>query len=595
MTVGRILSGRYELVRLLGRGGMAEVWAAHDHTLSREVAIKLLLDRFLDDESFTRRFQDEARHVARLNHPNLVGVYDTGADQGQPYIVMEIVEGRSLQQVIAAGGVHEDRALQIVGQVCIALAYAHDRGLIHRDIKPGNILIADDGTVKVTDFGIARAVDHETVTRTAAVLGTAAYLSPEQAQGADIDPRSDLYSLGVVLFELLTGEQPFAGDSPVTVAYQHVQETPRPPRQLDPGISPAAEAITMRALAKNPANRYQHAGEMAEDVHSARTGGPIAAPAVLDDDDTALLQPDFGQLRGTEHQRRRRTIVYSLLGLTALASLIGIVLVLINLFDTDAPERVLVPSVINLTLDEATAVLTANNLQVGEVTEDASDEVASGRILRQRPGPEMMVPEGSAVDLVVSAGQETTTVPELVGLLEDVAVARLVENRLIAGDRTREYHELVEAGRVIRHDPGVGEEVRVGARVNLVVSLGPEIVVVRPVTNRSEADAIFRLEDQGLEVAIEREHSSVVSEGFVISQDPREGTEVSPGTIVTIVVSLGPEVTEEPEEEPSPGNGNGPPATPPGNGGGGGGPGDGDGDGDGDDDGEDAGEGGGGG
>jgi eukaryotic-like serine/threonine-protein kinase len=573
VSIGRVLSGRYELSRLLGRGGMAEVWAARDHTLSREVAVKILLDRFLDDATFTRRFQDEARHVARLNHPNLVGVYDTGTDQGQPYIVMELVEGRSLQQVLAAGGVHEDRALQIVGQVCAALAYAHDRGLIHRDIKPGNILLADDGTVKVTDFGIARAVDNETVTRTAAVLGTAAYLSPEQAQGRDIDPRSDLYSLGVVLYELLTGEQPFAGDSPVTVAYQHVQETPRPPRELDPSIGAAAEAITMRALAKNPANRYQHAGEMAEDVHSARTGGPITAPAVLNDDETALLQPDFGHVRGSEAQRRSRAVAYVLLGVLAIASIVGIGMVLAGVLNGEGPERVTVPNVTNMPLEEAERILVANGLEVGEVTEESSDDVASGLVLRQRPGPEMLVLEGSAVDLVVSAGQETTTVPELIGLLEDIAVSRLVEHRLIAGDRIREHHEDVEEGRVIRHDPPVGEVVRVGTRVTLVVSLGPERVIVRPVTNRSEEDAIFRLEDQGLEVQIEREHSSVVSEGFVIRQDPEAGTEVSPGTIVTIVVSLGPEETEEEleeaEEPQEPGNGGGgpgPPPSPPGQG-----------------------------
>jgi eukaryotic-like serine/threonine-protein kinase len=320
VSTGRLLSGRYELLHLLGRGGMAEVYAARDLTLGREVAVKLLAERFVEDEGFVRRFQDEARHVARLNHPNLVAVYDTGIDQGQPYIVMELVEGRSLQEVLAAGGLTEDRALEIVGDVCTALSYAHDRGLIHRDVKPGNILIADDGSVKVTDFGIARAVDHETVTRTAAVLGTAAYLSPEQAQGLDVDPRSDLYSLGVVLYELLTGAQPFSGDSPVTVAYQHVQEPPRPPRDLVADVSPAAEAIAMRALAKNPVNRYQHAEEMAEDVQAARVGAPVAAPAVMTAEETALLPPTFADhpTLGHERLRRRRAVTYTVLGVLAL-------------------------------------------------------------------------------------------------------------------------------------------------------------------------------------------------------------------------------------------------------------------------------------
>ncbi len=572
MSIGRVLSGRYELLRLLGRGGMAEVYAARDLTLGREVAVKLLLDRFLDDEGFTRRFQDEARHVARLNHPNLVAVYDTGSDGGQPYIVMELVDGRSLQEVIASGGLTEDRALEVVADACAALAYAHDRGLIHRDVKPGNILIADDGSVKVTDFGIARAVDNETVTRTASVLGTAAYLSPEQAQGMDVDPRSDLYSLGVVLYEALTGTQPFSGDSPVTVAYQHVQEPPRPPRDLDPGISPAAEAIAMRALAKNPVNRYQHAGEMYDDLQSALIGGPVVAPAVMTADETALLQPGYTerQVIGYERERRRRTVGYTVIGILAVLALITMVWFLVGLLSTDDGPRVAVPDVVDQPLELATGIIEDRGLVVGEVTEEASDTVEAGRVLRQRPMPETMVPEGSEVDLVLSAGQEVTMVPNLIGMTEEAALASLRDARLSAGDRTREFSEDVPEGQIIRHDPIAGQEVPVGTRVSYVISGGEELVVVRPVVNRSEDDAIFRLEDQGLEVQIENEHSDVVAEGFVISQDPEAGTQVPVGTIVTIVVSLGPEEVEDPDEEdaedppppppaedPDPGNGGG--------------------------------------
>ncbi|MEX2324599.1 MAG: Stk1 family PASTA domain-containing Ser/Thr kinase [Nitriliruptoraceae bacterium] len=555
MSSGRILSDRYELLGLLGRGGMAEVYAARDLTLGREVAVKLLLDRFLDDAAFMRRFQDEARHVARLNHPNLVAVYDTGQDHnqdhGQPYIVMELVEGRSLQDAIAAGGLTEDRALDVVADVCAALAYAHDRGLIHRDIKPGNILLSDDGTVKVTDFGIARAVDNETVTRTASVLGTAAYLSPEQAQGMDVDPRSDLYSLGVVLYEALTGIQPFSGDSPVTVAYQHVQESPRPPRDLLTSITPAAEAITMRALAKNPSNRYQHAGEMLDDLVSARAGGSVAAPAVLTSEETALLQPAFRDrpTPGFEQQRRRRIVGYSLLGVLAAAALVGMTLFVSNLLaGTEQPE-VAVPNVTNQPLEAAINILGDHGLQVGAIDEEASNSVADGHIIRQRPVPDMMVAEGTAVDLVVSVGQETTIVPTVLGMTEEGARARLQEERLIVGERTFEPSDTVEEGRIISHEPVAGLELPVGSPVALVISSGQQTVVVRPVEQRSEQDAEFRLQEQGLEVRIEREHSRVVAEGFVISQDPSAGTEVPLRTIVTIVVSLGPEEEEEEEEE----------------------------------------------
>ncbi|MEX2486770.1 MAG: PASTA domain-containing protein [Nitriliruptoraceae bacterium] len=572
MSVGRVLSGRYELLRLLGRGGMAEVFAARDQTLGREVAVKLLLDRFLEDASFTRRFQDEARHVARLNHANLVAVYDTGIDANQPYIVMELVEGRSLQDAIRAGGLTEDRALEIVADVCSALAYAHDRGLIHRDIKPGNILLADDGAVKVTDFGIARAVDNETVTRTAAVLGTAAYLSPEQAQGRDVDPRSDLYSLGVVLYEALTGFQPFSGDSPVTVAYQHVQEAPRPPRERNPSISPAAEAITMRALAKNPANRYQHAGEMLDDVLNARDGQPVGAPAVMTAEETALLQPAFSDMTpGTKQHRRRRVVGYTLLVIAALAAMGGILWFLATMLTDEEVPQVSVPNVVGEPLEVADGMLRDAGLEPGDTTEEASDSIPPGNVIRQRPVAEQLVDEGSRVDLVVSVGQESTVVPNLLGLSEDDAVEQLIADRLVVGERQTEFSTTVPEGRIIAHTPAGGDEVPVGTRVDYTVSLGQEVVAVRAVENRALEDAQFRLEEQGLDVRIERENSDVVAEGFVISQDPPAGTQVPVGTIVTIVVSLGPEETEEPpadeppaDEPPDDGGGNGPPDTPPG-------------------------------
>jgi eukaryotic-like serine/threonine-protein kinase len=560
VSQGRLLVNRYTLRRPLGRGGMAEVYSAYDEALGREVAAKLLLDRFRDDEGFIRRFSDEARHVARLNHPNIVTVYDTGADRGQPFIVMELVQGQSLQEAIEAGGLTEDRALEIGSEVCAALSAAHQQGLVHRDVKPGNILLADDGAVKVTDFGIARAVDNETVTRTAAVLGTAAYLSPEQAQGYDVDPRSDLYSLGVVLYEALTGYQPFTGDSPVTVAYQHVQEAPRPPRELDPSISPAAEAITMRALAKNPANRYQDAREMRADLLNARAGIPVAAPAVMTAQETALLQPagSTRALRTHEQERRRRALGYGALAALALLALIGGVLLLMNLFGGDDVVQLEVPDLVDSPLDVAEQLLEARGFILGDVTEEASETIEPGRVIRQRPGPGELADEGSAIDVVVSVGTETVAVPDVVGLSEEDALRLIREAGLVVGQRERRFDEDVPEGQIIESDPPAGTDVPLGSRVDFAISEGLELVSVRPVVNRAEADAIARLEDQGLEVVIQRAFSAVVAQGFVISQDPEPGAQVAAGSVVRIVVSDGPEPVPEPEPEPEP-----PPPPPP--------------------------------
>ncbi len=555
MSQGRVLAGRYELRRVLGRGGMAVVHAAYDRTLDREVAIKLLLERFREDESFTRRFQDEARHVARLNHPNLVAVYDTGADQGQPYIVMELVEGRSLQQAIAAGGLTEDRALEVAGDVCAALAYAHDRGLIHRDIKPGNILLADDGSVKVTDFGIARAVDNETVTRTASVLGTAAYLSPEQAQGLDVDPRSDLYSLGVVLYESLTGRQPFSGDSPVTVAYQHVQEQPRAPRELDPGISTAAEAVTMRALAKNPANRYQYASEMRTDVANARVGQPVAAPAILPADETALLAPDPAArgIRTHEQQRRRRGLVATLLVLLGIAALVFGGIALANLLAGEDVAQATVPDVIGDTRETAEDRIIQNGLAIGTVTMEASDEVEEGRVIRQSPAGATDADEGSAVDLWVSGGPDLVSVPSLVDLSENDALAELRAAGLVVGVTTEEEDPDNEPRTVLDQSPPPGEEVTPGSAVDITVSIPVEQVRVPRVVNFSEDNALAAITEADLEPSIaSREFSNAVGEGFVISQDPAPGEQVDPGSVVEIVISRGPDPEDQPAEEEPP-------------------------------------------
>ena len=277
-TTPVLLIDRYEVGRLLGAGGMAEVYEGRDRLLARRVAIKVLLAEFAQDPSFLVRFKREAQAAASLSHPNIVAVYDTGVQGGTHFIVMEYVEGRTLRDLLRIGGPPPpERAAGIAADVCNALAAAHARGLIHRDVKPGNVMLTPDGTVKVMDFGIARATSSDTITQTHAVIGTAQYISPEQVEGREVDARGDLYSLGCLLYEMLTGRVPFSGESPVAIAYRHVREDPVPPRQLNPRIPPALEAITLRAMAKHPLNRYQTAAELRADLERALTGRPPAA------------------------------------------------------------------------------------------------------------------------------------------------------------------------------------------------------------------------------------------------------------------------------------------------------------------------------
>ena len=563
----RVLGGRFHLDRLVGRGGMAEVYSAYDANLDRQVAIKVLLPRFNDDEAFQERFTEEGRRAAGLNHPNIVTVLDTGLDRETDlrFIVMEMVHGRSLQETIRAGGLTEQRALEVCADVCSALQYAHDRGLVHRDIKPGNILMADDGTVKVTDFGIARAIDSDSnVTQTAAVLGTAAYLSPEQAQGRPVDARSDVYALGVVLYELLTGQQPFQGDTAVTVAYQHVQELARPPRDLNPGLSTPAEAICVRAMAKNPANRYQSAAELREDLLRALSGGDVAAPAVLRATETALLDPiDPAVTTGERTRRRRRTIGYLLLGLgSVIAAALAVYLLLVGFGGDDGATRT-VPNVVRLPAAEAEQRLEDFGLRHSITDVEPSADVPDGQVTRQSPAAGSQVQDGSTVQLWLSSGPAEVGVPEIVGLEEAQAVAALREAGLQPGERTEVSDREAPVGTVVGTSPSVGTRLAAGSLVDLQISAGEETVRVPSVRLQPEGEARLTLEELGLNVLVVQEFRDAVEAGIVAEQTPDPGTEVEVGSDVTLVVSRGPEETEEPTPDPTEAPTTEPPATEP--------------------------------
>ena len=564
LTDSRILAGRYRLEDLLGRGGMAEVWSATDEVLHRRVAVKVLLERFGQDSAFVERFHQEAQNAAALNHPNVVRVYDTGEDDGLPFIVMELVEGRSLADVIRAGGLTEDRSLEVVADVCAALGYAHEAGLVHRDVKPGNILLADDGEVKVTDFGIARAIDAETVTQTAAVLGTAAYLSPEQAQGQAVDARSDVYSLGVVLYETLTRSQPFTGDTPVTVAYQHVQEDPIPPRDIDATIAPAVEAIVLRAMAKNPANRYASTLEFRDDVLRARAGQDVAAPAVLRGEDTAMLDADAAVAPVVAASGRRRALGYVVLGIAALIAALGSFWLVGQMFTGEDARVVDVPDVTNQTEADAKALLRQRGLTGIVSGSDFSDTIEPGRVMEQSPRQGDQVEANSVVELVTSIGRQQVTVPDVSGMPESEALTVLREN-LVPLNRTTEFSSTVEVGSVVRTNPSAGERVPVGTEVDYVVSAGEETVRVLSVVGQPESDARTTIEGQGFNVLVVREFSRPEAEGGVpngrvIRQEPEAGTELPKGADVTLVISKG---TQDPEPSPDDGGGGGLPTPPP--------------------------------
>ncbi|MFF3455544.1 Stk1 family PASTA domain-containing Ser/Thr kinase [Streptomyces sp. NPDC002730] len=573
MEEPRRLGGRYELGSVLGRGGMAEVYLAHDTRLGRTVAVKTLRADLARDPSFQARFRREAQSAASLNHPAIVAVYDTGEDYVDgvsiPYIVMEYVDGSTLRELLHSGRrLLPERTLEMTIGILQALEYSHRAGIVHRDIKPANVMLTRTGQVKVMDFGIARAMGDSgmTMTQTAAVIGTAQYLSPEQAKGEQVDARSDLYSTGCLLYELLTVRPPFVGDSPVAVAYQHVREEPQPPSNFDPEITPEMDAIVLKALVKDPDYRYQSADEMRADIEACLDGQPVAATAAMgavgyggyapdDQPTTALRQadpagqtsmlppvnPDDGGFGGFDDRPDRRRQKKSntstiLLVLAGILVLVGAVLIGKSVFGGSDGNNstVPVPLLVGKPYQEAEQLVINAGVKIHQSGKDRCDQ-PKGSICSQTPKDGKMK-QGETVEVVVSEGAPKIEVPDVtdkpVDKATDILVSKVfkVETKEIESDR--------EPGTVLKQDPQGGSQAEKNSTVTLTVAKQTKINVP-PVVGQQFDAAKSQLETLGF-VVVRSDVDSEKPLGEVIEQDPSGNSKAAKGATVTLKVSKGP-------------------------------------------------------
>ncbi len=576
---GMILGGRYQVQDKIGTGGMATVFRGLDEVLGRTVAIKTMLPQYAADPSFAARFKQEAQAAAALQSPYIVSVYDWGKDADTYYIVMEYLRGTDLKSGIRKHGALDcKKVAQIGSQIAQALSVAHKHDIIHRDIKPQNIMVQPDGNIKVMDFGIARAKNSH-LTQDNSVLGTAHYVSPEQTQGKELGPTTDIYSLGIVMYEAATGQVPFQGDDAITVALKQVNEQPKPPSQLNPSVDPALESIILKCMQKNPADRFQTADELfrtLRDYLAGRVQAVNSATAMLPIQPTNKLERGTGAIPATgstasiprvertnryraqsateqaaeeeaERQRRhRRNVILGVIGVIAVVAVAAVAL--FSIFGSGTQTKP-VPNLIGLTQEQAIKAIEDNGFEVGKVEQGYTSAQDPGLVYEQNPLATRAMPEGSSIDIRVSKGEapaEKVTVPDLTNLPEDQVEDELAKYNLKGRKGEDQESDSIEKGRVCSQDTPEGTEVNVGETITYHISSGASTAVIPNVVGDYYEDAQERLSssDGEFDVKVVWDYSNTVAEGNVISVDPAAGNTAEVGSTVTITVSSGPKPVE---------------------------------------------------